>query len=101
MRGKVFLLTDAACFSSCLGAAQYFRALGAVHVGQATSACTHYSESRSILLPSGLTTFFSLWALMPDVPPRLGPFIPAYTYDDDISDTVKLEQWIAQRAASS
>ena len=101
MRGKVFLLTDAACFSSCLAAAQYFRALGAVHVGQATGACTHYSESRPIVLPSGLTTFFSLWALIRDAPARLGPFIPAYPYEDDMSDTAKLEQWIAQKAAAA
>jgi hypothetical protein len=100
MHGKVVLLTDSACFSSCLQAASYFRALGAVHVGHTTSANTHYSEARGILLPSGLTTFVTLWAVMPYAPRRIGPFIPSYIYEGDISDTATLEQWVAEIIAA-
>jgi hypothetical protein len=95
MHGKVVLLTDSACFSSCLQAAAYFRALGAVHVGHTTSANTHYSEARFIVLPSGLTNFVTLWGIMPYAPRRIGPFVPTHIYEGDISDTTKLEQWVA------
>jgi hypothetical protein len=100
MHGKVVLLTDSACFSSCLQATSFFRALGALHVGHTTTANTHYSEARGILLPSGLATFVTLWAIMPSAPRRVGPFIPAHIYDGDISDTAKIEQWIANMLAS-
>ena len=40
--GRIVLLTDNACFSSCLIVANNFRRLGALHVGQATDAATHY-----------------------------------------------------------
>jgi hypothetical protein len=100
MHGKVVLLTDSACFSSCLQAAAYFRALGAVHVGHTTTADTHYSEARGTVLPSGLTMFVTLWGIMPNAPRRIGPFVPTYIYEGDISDTAKLEQWVANIIAS-
>jgi hypothetical protein len=100
MRGKVVLLTDSACFSSCLQAAAYFRALGAIHVGRTTTADTHYSEARGTVLPSGLTTFVTLWAIMPSAPRRIGPFVPTHIYEGDISDTAKLEQWVAEITAA-
>lgn len=100
MRGKVVLLTDSACFSSCLQAAAYFRALGAIHVGRTTTADTHYSEARGTVLPSGLTTFVTLWAIMPNAPRRIGPFVPTHIYEGDISDTAKLEQWVAEITAA-
>jgi hypothetical protein len=100
MHAKVVLLTDSACFSSCLQASAYFRALGALHVGRTTSANTHYSEARGIVLPSGLTTFVTLWGIMPDAPRRIGPFVPTHIYGGDISDTAKLEQWVGEIMAA-
>lgn len=100
MHAKVVLLTDSACFSSCLQATAFFRALGALHVGHTTSANTHYSEARGVVLPSGLTSFVTLWAIMPDAPLRIGPFVPAHLYGGDISDTAKLEQWVAETMAA-
>lgn len=98
-KGKVFLLTDAACFSSCIQVAQFFRELGAIQVGQGTAADTHYSEVTDIPLPSGLSTFSTLRAMMPNYPLSLGPYEPRYAYDGDIGDTAALEKWIAGLAA--
>jgi hypothetical protein len=100
MHAKVVLLTDSACFSSCLQASAYFRALGALHIGHTTTADTHYSEARGVVLPSGLTTFVTLWAIMPDAPRRIGPFVPTQLYEGDISDTAKLEQWVGEIMAA-
>ncbi len=95
MPGKVYLLTDAVCFSSCIQAAEFFTKLGATQLGQTTGADTHYSEVGEITLPSGLATFSTLRALMPDHPPALGPYVPQIPYAGDMSDTAALEKWVA------
>ena len=98
MRGKVLVLTDVACFSSCIGTVEFFRKLGAVQVGQVTGADTHYSEVREIGLPSGLATFSTLTAIEPEEPRNIGPYAPAYEYDGDISDTTAVEKWVTDVA---
>ena len=98
---KVILLTDNACFSSCLMVADRFRRLGALHVGEATDANTHYMEVREDKLPSGLSAFSTLQALGPFMPRQLGPFAPAIAYPGSIADTSALEAWVAAIAATS
>jgi hypothetical protein len=95
MPGKVYLLTDAVCFSSCIDAAEFFTKLGATQIGQTTGADTHYSEVGEITLPSGLATFSTLRALMPDAPIVMGPYAPRIPYAGDMSDTAALEKWVA------
>jgi hypothetical protein len=95
MPGSVYLLTDAACFSSCIEAAQFFTKLGAIQIGQTTGADTHYAEVGEITLPSGLATFSTLRAIMPDHPHAVGPYVPAILYDGDMNDTAALEKWVA------
>jgi len=95
MPGKVFVLTDVACFSSCIQTVGFFRALGATQVGQSTGADTHYSEVHEIVLPSGLATFSTLRAIMPDEPREIGPYAPRVVWDGDMADTPALEAWIA------
>lgn len=97
--GQIVLLTDNTCFSSCLIVTDMFRRLGALHVGQATDAATHYFEVREERLPSGLSYFSTLQAFSPASPAQLGPFEPEVRYDADISDTATLEAWVAQTAA--
>lgn len=97
--GRVVLLTDNSCFSSCLLVTDAFRRLGALHVGQATDANTHYMEVRELRLPSGLSMFSTLQALGPAAPPQIGPFAPAHVYGGDIADTPALEAWVAEVAA--
>jgi hypothetical protein len=92
--GRIVLITDNACFSSCLIVADAFRRLGALHLGQATDAATHYFEVREERLPSGLSYFSTLQAFSPATPPQLGPFEPDAAYDGDISDTTALEAWV-------
>ena len=99
--GKIFVLTDAACFSSCIEVARYFRQLGAIHVGQATSADTRYSEVRRIVLPSGLSALSTLQAVTPDAPLHIGPYEPKYEFAGDIADTAAFEKWIADLSASA
>ena len=95
MHGRVFLLTDSVCFSSCINLAEFFRKLGATLVGQTTGADTHFAEVREVILPSGLSTFSTLQAIESDMPRAIGPYAPDVPYDGDISDTAALEKWIA------
>ena len=56
--GKVFLLTDSACFSSCLHFADTLKALpGVRQIGLPTDADTVYLDNDQIDLPSGLGAF--------------------------------------------
>lgn len=98
-RGRIVVLTDNACFSSCLMVVDDFRRLGALHVGTATNANTNFSEVREFELPSGLSMFSTLQALMPQAPPMLGPYEPAVRYDGDMADTTALEAWVARIGA--
>jgi hypothetical protein len=97
--GRIVLLTDNTCFSSCLIVTDMFRRLGALHVGQATDAATHYFEVREERLPSGLSYFSTLQAFSPATPAQLGPFTPEVGYDGDIADTAALEAWVRRTAA--
>jgi len=93
-RAPIVILTDVACFSSCIQMTQFFRDLGAAHAGQVTGADSHYSEYRDIVLPSGLSSASTLMGLMPDAPARIGPFVPRFVYAGDIADTAALEAWV-------
>lgn len=92
--GTIVLLTDNTCFSSCLIVTDMFRRLGALHVGQATDAATHYFEVREELLPSGRSYFSTLQAFSPLTPQQMGPYEPEIRYESDISDTAALEAWV-------
>jgi hypothetical protein len=94
LKGRLVLITDNLCFSSCLIVAKDFRELGALHVGQTTDADTHYSEVREELMPSGLSKFSTLQAVAPAEPLQDGPFVPSVLYGGDIADTAALERWI-------
>lgn len=98
MKAPVIILTDVACFSSCINTVGFFRKLGAIQVGQMTGADTHYSEVREITLPSGLSMFSTLMALMPDAPAHIGPYEPHVPYNGDIADTATLMAWIPAHA---
>jgi len=93
-RGRLVLLTDNSCFSSCLLVTQMFRRLGALHVGEATDANTNYMEVREDKLPSGLSMFSTLQAVAPASPGQIGPFAPEVVYEGAIADTSALETWV-------
>lgn len=100
IHAKVFILSDVACFSSCINGVQFFRQLGATQIGQPTRADTHYGEIRQIALPSGLSDVGTMLALQPSYPATIGPFNPVIGYDGDITDTAALERWVRELASA-
>ena len=95
-KGRLVLLTDAECFSSCLLVTRQFRALGALHVGATTDGGNRYMEVREALLPSGLSYASTLQKVSPGSPRRIGPFAPSRVFQGSMADTAALESWIAE-----
>lgn len=100
-KGRMVVLTDHVCFSSCLLLVEEFLRLGAVQAGEGTDAGTRYMEVRAYRLPSRLARFSTLQKVALDAPYAVGPYAPAWSWNGDISDTKALEAWIATRAAGS
>lgn len=96
MQGRLVLLTDHACFSSCLLMTGLFRLIGALHVGEGTDFSTRYMEVRGFPLPSGLGTFATLQKAAFGMALRLGPFEPEVAFPGRMDDTAALETWIQQ-----
>ena len=94
MQGRLILLTDRACFSSCLMAADLFRRLGALHVGEATDVTTRYMEVREIVLPSGLRTFSTLQKVALGAG-NYGPYVPSIRYSGSLAEDDKVKSWVA------
>lgn len=94
MRGRLVVVTDAACFSSCLMATDLLVRAGALHVGQATGVSTRYMEVRSITLPSGLRTFSTLMKVAVGGG-DYGPYAPARAYPGPMDDEAALKAWVA------
>lgn len=97
-RGRLFVLTDVACFSSCLTAVTHLLSLGALQIGAPTGFNTRYSEVREVTLPSGVATFSTLQGIMPCEPMQVGSFSPEPKdiFEGDISDTAAVERWFFQ-----
>ena len=95
MKGRLILLTDNLCFSSCLAVTDDFRTLGAFHIGQTTDAATRFVEVREQYLPSGYSMFSTLQSVSTQAATsQFGPFQPMLTYNGDIADTAALEAWV-------
>lgn len=94
MSGRLVLLTDRSCFSSCLIAADRLRRLGALHVGEATDVTTRYMEVREIDLPSGLWTFSTLQKVALGVG-DYGPYEPTIAYPGSLAEDDKVKAWVA------
>lgn len=94
MRGRLVLVTDRACFSSCLIAADLFRRLDALHVGEATDMSTRYMEIREITLPSGLRSFSTLQKVALGLG-DFGPYEPQVRYPGALHEDDKLKAWVA------
>lgn len=100
-KGRLFLVTDGLCFSSCLDVVEDFRHLGAIQLGRTTDANTHYAEVSDRPMPSGLSTFSTMMAVDVSEPSRIGPFEPQQVFDGDISDTAAVQAWVIAIAAKS
>lgn len=97
-RGKLFVLTDYRCFSSCLMMVDNYRMLGATQIGETTDANTHYTQVRHEPMPSGLSSFSTLQAISPDSPRQIGPFVPHIAFDGDLADNEAVEAWLIKVA---
>ena len=98
---SVVLFTDRFCFSSCLMATHLFRGLGALHVGEETDQNTHYTEVRSLTLPSGLSTFSTLQAIARSHARLVGPFTPTIVYSGRTDDDAAVKAWVREHVSSS
>lgn len=97
--GKVYVLTDYGCASACLDAVDTLTALGAVQVGQETSADTLYMEIRYVPLPSGRATAYVPMKVYRDrARANNQPAVPRHAWAGALTDTAGLERWIAQLA---
>jgi hypothetical protein len=94
---RIYVLTDWSCGSACLDAVDLWKALGAVQVGQETSADTLYMDIRKDVLPGGRARA--------NIPMKVyrgrqrgsnEPQLPRFTYSGDMRDTPQLETWIAR-----
>jgi hypothetical protein len=90
----VYVLTDRACFSSCLIVVRDFLKLGAILVGESTNGDTRYQENRDVLLPSGLAAVGTQAAVDPTSPPFIGPFVPQFSFEGDLRNTPSVEDWV-------
>ncbi len=94
--GRVCFITDAHCGSACLDAVDLWRQLGAIHVGQTTSADTLYMDVRQARLPSGITGVAMPMKVYRGRPRGSNePVVPVRIFDGDIDDDAALEKWIA------
>lgn len=95
--GRVYVLTDYGCASACLDAVDVLTALGAVHVGQETSADTLYMEIRYVPLPSGrATAYVPMKVYRGRARGNNQPAVPVHAWTGALTDTASLESWIAQ-----
>jgi hypothetical protein len=93
---RVFVLTDWGCGSACLDAVDLWTALGAIHIGQETSADSLYMDVRQVALPSGLAdAVFPMKVYRNRKRGSNVPAKPAHAYTGDMRDTARLERWIA------
>lgn len=94
--GRVVILTDEACFSSCLIFVDRMLRLGAIQAGQPTREGNWYMEVRAEALPSGLGSFRTMQKVALEFPRKMGPYLPARPYGGDIADTAALEHWLTE-----
>ncbi|MBA3999800.1 S41 family peptidase [Brevundimonas sp.] len=95
MTGRVYVLTDSGCASACLDAVDFFTAMGAVTVGQETSADSVYMDIRDISLPGGRVAAY--------VPMKVyrgrgrgnnESVAPVHEWSGPMSDTAGIEAWL-------
>ncbi|HYC97329.1 peptidase S41 [Brevundimonas sp.] len=102
LRARTYVLTDYGCASACLDAVDLLKSLGAVQIGQETSADTVYMEIRREPLPSG--------RVAANVPMKVyrgrargnnETAMPAHQWTGALSDTAGLEAWVARLDAAA
>jgi hypothetical protein len=95
-KSKIFLLTDSRCASACLTFADLLFELGGViHIGQSTNADSVYMDTRSVLLPSGISKLiFPMKVYRNRKRGNNQAHVPKYKWDGEIGDTEKIKDWV-------
>lgn len=100
MKGRLYVITDSRCFSSCLLAVDLARRVGAIQLGYSTDRMNRYMEVREAALPSGRGRFSTLMKMVEGVP-DFGPYQPHHPYDGDLADDEALKTWVISLATAS
>lgn len=102
MRARTYVLTDYGCASACLDAVDLLKALGAVQIGQETSADTVYMEIRSQPLPSArVTARVPMKVYRGRVRGNNETAVPEHAWTGSLSDTAGIEAWVARLDAAA
>ncbi len=99
-KGKVFVLTDAGCFSSCVVVMNTFKRMGAIQVGEPSGQNEVYGESVGPFnLPSGLGWYRIPVSIIRQPRSSLGGLPPDIRWPGAMDDDQGLRAWIARLAA--
>jgi len=94
--GKVFVLTDAGCFSSGVVVMNTFKRMGAIQVGEASGQNEVYGESVGPFnLPSGLGWYRIPVSIIRQPRSSLGGLPPDIAWSGAMDDDDGLRAWIA------
>lgn len=95
-RGKVFVLTDAGCFSSGVVVMNTFKRMGAIQVGESSGQNEVYGESVGPFnLPSGLGWYRIPVSIIRQPRSSLGGLPPDIRWPGAMDDDKGLREWIA------
>jgi hypothetical protein len=99
--GKVFVLTDAGCFSSGVVVMNTFKRMGAIQVGEASGQNEVYGESVGPFnLPSGLGWYRIPVSIIRQPRSSLGGLPPDIPWPGAMDDDQGLREWIAKLASA-
>jgi len=98
VQGRVFFLTDHACFSACLDFADVVLSIpGVEHIGLETRADAVYIDNRAVTLPSGMGLLgFSMKVYRNRARGHNESYVPTHQWEGDISEDRALEQWVGE-----
>ena len=99
--GKVFVVTDAGCFSSCVVVMNTLKRMGAIQVGEASGQNEVYGESVGPFdLPSGLGWYRVPASIIRQPRSSLGGLPPDIRWPGAMDDDEGLRSWISRLAAA-
>jgi hypothetical protein len=93
--GRVYVLTDYGCASACLDGVDFFTSMGAVTVGQETSADSSYMEVRDFALPSGrVEAYIPMKVYRGRKRGSNETVVPVHAWTGQMADTAGIEAWL-------
>ena len=100
--GKVFVVTDAGCFSSCVVVMNTLKRMGAIQVGEASGQNEVFGESVGPFdLPSGLGWYRVPASIIRQPRSSLGGLPPDVRWPGAMDDDAGLRGWIARLATGA